>query len=221
MKNKLISFVLILILMLTSMCMPIYAVTQSDLEDQKSDLNTKINDTKNQQDGVKEELSEQRKEIQKLDQSITEMEEQITSLNMEIAELENSIDEEQEKLEQKTSATVQLVRLFAIFDVGTVLQEELARATHLFRCAIVIAVRIEQQLEIGCHHMRRSIASGVDAVRRAQVVAQVMRAATLPLLIASTCFPTFRHRFLLILQHGITEREPEGRPSTKDRSRGA
>ena len=101
MKNKLISFVLILILMLTSMCMPIYAVTQSDLEDQKSDLNTKINDTKNQQAGVKEELSEQRKEIQKLDQSITEMEEQITSLNMEIAELENSIDEAQEKLEQK------------------------------------------------------------------------------------------------------------------------
>lgn len=101
MKNKLISFVLILILMLTSMCMPIYAVTQSDLEDQKSDLNTKINDTKNQQAGVREELSEQRKEIQKLDQSITEMEEQITSLNMEIAELENSIDEEQEKLEQK------------------------------------------------------------------------------------------------------------------------
>ena len=101
MKNKLISFVLILILILTSMCMPIYAVTQSELEDQKDDLNTKINDTKNQQAGVQEQLSEQRKEIQKLDQSITEMEEQITSLNMEIAELENSIDEAQEKLEQK------------------------------------------------------------------------------------------------------------------------
>ena len=101
MKNKLISFVLILILILTSMCMPIYAVTQSDLENQKDDLNTKINDTKNQQADVQEKLSEQRKEIQKLDQSITEMEEQITSLNMEIAELENSIDEEQEKLEQK------------------------------------------------------------------------------------------------------------------------
>lgn len=101
MKNKLISFVLILILILTSMCMPIYAVTQSDLEDQKDDLNTKINDTKNQQDEVQEQLSEQRKEIQKLDQSITEVEDQITSLNMEIAELENSIDEAQEKLEQK------------------------------------------------------------------------------------------------------------------------
>lgn len=101
MKNKLISFVIILILILTSMCMPIYAVTQDELEDQKDDLNTKINDTKNQQDEVQEQLSEQRKEIQKLDQSITEMEDQITSLNMEIAELENSIDEAQEKLEQK------------------------------------------------------------------------------------------------------------------------
>lgn len=101
MKNKLISFVLILILILTSMCMPIYAVTQDELEGQKDDLNTKINDTKNQQADVQEELSEQRKEIQKLDQSINEMEEQITSLNMEIAELENSIDEAQEKLEQK------------------------------------------------------------------------------------------------------------------------
>lgn len=101
MKNKLISFVLILILMLTSMCMPIYAVTQSDLEDQKSNLNTKIDETKSQQEGVQEELSEQRQEIEKLDQSITEIEDQITSLNMEIAELENSIDEAQEKLEQK------------------------------------------------------------------------------------------------------------------------
>lgn len=101
MKNKLISFVLILILILTSMCMPIYAVTQDELENQKDDLNTKINDTKNQQDEVQEQLSEQRKEIQKLDQSITEVEDQITSLNMEIAELENSIDEAQEKLEQK------------------------------------------------------------------------------------------------------------------------
>lgn len=104
MKNKLISFVLILILILTSMCIPIYAVTQSDLEDKQNDksaIDAKKAEAENKQAEVQEQLSEQRKEIQKLDQSITEMEEQINSLNMEIAELENSIDEEQEKLEQK------------------------------------------------------------------------------------------------------------------------
>lgn len=101
MKNKFNSFVLILILILVNVYVPIYAATQSDLEDQKSDLNTKIDETKSQQEDVQEELSEQRQEIQKLDQSITEIEDQITSLNIEIAELENSIDEAQEKLEQK------------------------------------------------------------------------------------------------------------------------
>lgn len=101
MKNKLISFVLILILILANICVPIYAVTQDELEDEKSDLNTKIDETKTQQAEVKEELSEQRAEIQKLDQSINEIEEQINSLNIEIAELENSIEEAQENLEKK------------------------------------------------------------------------------------------------------------------------
>lgn len=101
MKNKLISFMLILILIFANICVPIYAVTQGELEDQKSDLNTKIDETKNQQAEVQEELSEQRAEIQKLDQSINEIEEQINSLNIEIAELENSIEEAQENLEKK------------------------------------------------------------------------------------------------------------------------
>ena len=101
MKSKFISFGLVLILILTNLCAPIYAASQSELEDQKSDLNTKIDETKNQQSEVKEQLSEQRQEIEKLDESITQMEDEISTLNAQIAELENSIQEEQTKLEQK------------------------------------------------------------------------------------------------------------------------
>ena len=101
MKSKFISFGLVLILILTNLCAPIYAASQSELEDQKSDLNTKIDETKNQQSEVKEQLSEQRQEIEKLDESITQMEDEISTLNVQIAELENSIQEEQTKLEQK------------------------------------------------------------------------------------------------------------------------
>ncbi len=101
MKSKFISFGLVLILILTNLCVPIYAASQSELEDQKSDLNTKIDETKSQQTEVKEQLSEQRQEIEKLDESITQMEDEISTLNVQIAELENSIQEEQTKLEQK------------------------------------------------------------------------------------------------------------------------
>lgn len=101
MKSKFISFGLVLILILTNLCVPIYATSQSELEDQKSDLNTKIDETKSQQTEVKEQLSEQRQEIEKLDESITQMEDEISTLNVQIAELENSIQEEQTKLEQK------------------------------------------------------------------------------------------------------------------------
>lgn len=101
MKSKFISFGLVLILILTNLCVPIYATSQSELEDQKSNLNTKIDETKSQQTEVKEQLSEQRQEIEKLDESITQMEDEISTLNVQIAELENSIQEEQTKLEQK------------------------------------------------------------------------------------------------------------------------
>ena len=101
MKSKFISFGLVLILILTNLCVPIYATSQSELEDQKSDLNTKIDETKSQQTEVKEQLSEQRQEIEKLDESITQMEDEISTLNVQLAELENSIQEEQTKLEQK------------------------------------------------------------------------------------------------------------------------
>ena len=101
MKSKFISFGVVLILILTNLCVPIYATSQSELEDQKSDLNTKIDETKSQQTEVKEQLSEQRQEIEKLDESITQMEDEISTLNVQIAELENSIQEEQTKLEQK------------------------------------------------------------------------------------------------------------------------
>lgn len=101
MRKKIVSFVLILILLLTSICVPIYAVTQSELNDKKSDINDKINDAKNAQSEIKEELSAQMEEIAKLDESIAEQEEEIEKLELQISNLNNSIEEKQKELEKK------------------------------------------------------------------------------------------------------------------------
>lgn len=101
MRRKIISFVLILILLLTSVCVPKYAVTQSELNDKKSDINDKINDAKNAQSEIKEELSAQMEEIAKLDESIAEQEEEIEKLELQISNLNNSIEEKQKELEKK------------------------------------------------------------------------------------------------------------------------
>lgn len=101
MRKKIVSFVIVLILLLTSICVPIYAATESELNDQKSELKDKIDDAKNAQDEVKEQLSAQMEEISKLDESIAVQEAEITELELQIFNLNNSIEEKQKELEKK------------------------------------------------------------------------------------------------------------------------
>ena len=101
MRKKIVSFVIVLILLLTSICVPIYAATESELNDQKSELKDKIDDAKNAQDEVKEQLSAQMEEISKLDESIAVQEAEISELELQIFNLNNSIEEKQKELEKK------------------------------------------------------------------------------------------------------------------------
>ena len=101
MSKKIIQILLVLILILSNVCLPIYATSTSDLQNQKNDINNKIDDAKKEQAELKEELTKQMEEISKLDAQIYEQEQDIEALELEIEELEGSIEEKQKELEKK------------------------------------------------------------------------------------------------------------------------
>jgi len=101
MSKKIIQILLVLILILSNVCLPIYATSTSDLQNQKNDINDKIDDAKKEQAELKEELTKQMEEISKLDAQIYEQEQDIEALELEISKLNTSIEEKQVELEKK------------------------------------------------------------------------------------------------------------------------
>lgn len=100
MKRKIISIVLILIL-LQAYIYNILAVTTSELNGQKDDLQDKINDAKQEQTQLKEDLDEEMQAISDLDHEIGEAETEIAKLESQIEEVEKSIEEKQKLINKK------------------------------------------------------------------------------------------------------------------------
>lgn len=123
MKKKIVSSIIVLILLASSICLPIYAVSTSDLNDQKKDLDGKISEAKDDQKQIKELLNAQMKEISSLDASISQKESEIGELEREISSLQNSISEKQKELEQKQkeydeNQKLMETRLVAMYETG-------------------------------------------------------------------------------------------------------
>lgn len=121
-SRKIISIILSLIL-LSSICIPIYATSTSGLQQQKDDIKDKINEAEEEQDKIKQELSAQMKEISKLDASITEgeaaieeLEEQISILESSITQKEKELKEKQEEFEKNTKLLED--RLVVMYETG-------------------------------------------------------------------------------------------------------
>ena len=100
MKRKVISIILILIMLETYLC-SVLAVTTSELNDQKADLQEKINDAKEEQAELQENLDEEMKAISSLDHEINQAEDEISKLEAQIDELEESIKEKEKLIEEK------------------------------------------------------------------------------------------------------------------------
>lgn len=125
MNKKLMPISLILILLLSCICYPIYASSTSELENQKQNLNTQIKDKEEEQDKVQEQLSQTMKEISNLDASISKGEEEIKILESEINSLEKSIEEKEKQLKQKQKEyeeNKQLLegRLIVMYETGDI-----------------------------------------------------------------------------------------------------
>ena len=87
MKRKIISIVLILIL-LQAYIYNIFAVTTSELNGQKDELQDKINDAKQEQTELKEDLDEEMQIISDLDHEISGVEAEVSKLDSQIEEVE-------------------------------------------------------------------------------------------------------------------------------------
>lgn len=100
MKKKIISIVLILI-MLQSYAVSIMAVTTTELNGQKTEINQKINETKEEQQQVEKELDEEMKAISSLDLEINSAQEEIDKLDVQINEVQASITEKENMIQEK------------------------------------------------------------------------------------------------------------------------
>lgn len=98
-KKVIFAVLLIIILLFTNIAITL-AATKTELQNQQSDLNSKIKETENQISQVEEEMSATMKQIQSLTAQISEYQTEIDELDEEISELEASISEAQKKLEE-------------------------------------------------------------------------------------------------------------------------
>lgn len=100
MSKKIISIILVLILLQSYIC-TILAVSTSELNGQKTDLQDKINDAKQEQSELKEDLDKEMQAISSLDHEISGAEVEVKRLESQIEELETSISEKQKLIEEK------------------------------------------------------------------------------------------------------------------------
>ena len=100
MIKKIVSCILCFILLI-SICMPVIAATQSELEGQKSDIEKKKDQAEEKKDQVEDQINEVSAEITQIDTEISQVEAEIANLEMKIADLQNSINIKTKELEQK------------------------------------------------------------------------------------------------------------------------
>lgn len=122
MKKKIVPFMLCFIL-IASICMPVLAATQKELEDEKSNIETQKEEKEKEQNKVEKQIDNENAEITKLDSEISESEAEIANLEMKIAELQNSIAEKTKELEQKQkehdeNQVLMEERMVAMYETG-------------------------------------------------------------------------------------------------------
>lgn len=99
MKTKIICIILVIALSLSAFGIQAIAATQSELENQKSEINSQISDTEDQIEEVKSQLSDAAQEVQDLVNQIGDYEESISALNTQISEKETEIGTKEQEIQ--------------------------------------------------------------------------------------------------------------------------
>ena len=100
MKKKILSIIIILIMIMSSNMLILYAANKSELEKESSDIDGKIKETEKELSHVEENLTGIMADIRELTAEISEYEKEIYNLDVEISGLQDKISEAEENLKQ-------------------------------------------------------------------------------------------------------------------------
>ena len=87
-----------LIIVLTSVCICVYAEDITGLQEQSSELTQQLDATNNRLQVVQEELSQSMQQLQELDNQVAQSQQEINKINLQVEELELRISQNEEKL---------------------------------------------------------------------------------------------------------------------------
>lgn len=90
--------IIIITLLLTSICICVYAEDITGLQEQSSNLAQQLDTTNNRLQAIQEELSQNMQQLQELDNEIEKSQHEIGTINIEIDKLEQQISENEKKL---------------------------------------------------------------------------------------------------------------------------
>ena len=123
MRKKIFLTILILIVIMSSHIMIVFAANKSELQQESSEIQEKINTTKHELGEVEDNLSGVMSQIRDLTAQISEYQSEIDDLNSQISDLESKIEETQAKLDQaeedyKEQQQRLENRLVALYEMG-------------------------------------------------------------------------------------------------------
>lgn len=90
--------IIVIIVILSGLCICVYAEDITGLQEQSSEITEALNETNNRLQAVQEELSTNMQQLQELDNQIAESQEELNTINIQVDELMAQIEENEEKL---------------------------------------------------------------------------------------------------------------------------
>ncbi len=89
----------LIIVMLTGLCICVYAEDITDLQNQSNELTEELNESNNRLKAVQDQISDSMKQLEELDTQIAESQTELDNINIEIDDLISQIEENETKLE--------------------------------------------------------------------------------------------------------------------------
>lgn len=109
-KGKWIVVVVIAVI-LSSLCIYVYAEDITELQTQSNELAEQLNETNNMLKVVQEQLSEEMQQLQELDSQIVQSQDELNNINIQVEELMSQINENQKKLSKTQKEYEKLQKL--------------------------------------------------------------------------------------------------------------
>ena len=98
--RKWIVIISLIIVMLTGLCICVYAEDITDLQNQSNELTQELNESNNRLKAIQDQISDSMKQLEELDTQIAESQTELDNINVEINDLITQIGENETKLEK-------------------------------------------------------------------------------------------------------------------------